>query len=126
MIDKGSKVVCIKDDEWPSWARALMNNFPVKDKVYTIRDVIPGVIGKDVIKDSTGQNPIQFFGPVRPTFLLEEIHNPIHPVYKNEYAFDSARFAPLIEPPVQAVKKKESKPRPKKVSKTKKKELIDV
>lgn len=122
--NKQTKVVCIKDDEWPAWARAILEQFPVKDVVYTIRDVIPAVIGQEVVKDPTQNNPIQFTGPVRPALLLEELVNPKHPVFGNEYAFDAIRFAPLVPPEEEKVKEKVSKP--KKVVKPKKLESPKV
>ena len=90
-----SKVVCIKDDEWPAWARAVMTDFPVKNRVYTIRDIQIGVTGDEVIKDPTGNNPLQFKGKPVPIILLEEIHNPIHPVSKKEMGYIITRFAPI-------------------------------
>jgi hypothetical protein len=124
-IEKGSKVVCIDDTNWPAWARAIYNDFPVKGKIYTVRDIIKGIQPTKIVKDETGNNPLQFTGNVIPVILLEEIHNPMHPVYKNEHGYSITRFD-LIEPLVDEKKEKNviATKMPKKVTIPKKKDLI--
>ncbi len=130
-IDRGTKLICIKDDEWPAWARAVMDQFPVKNTVYTVREIIPGVWTEQVIKDETGKNPLQFTGKAVPTVLLEELKNPVHPVSKKEMGFILYRFAEIPEQPKEKVKTVVKKPvSPKPVTpvkpKRKKKELVEI
>ncbi len=92
MFDKGQKVVCINDDFSPT-VRRLYKELPVKDQVYTVRDV---TIGRArVTSGSGGENEISYL------VLLEELHNPDDPyMHENagqEMGFRSDRFAPLEE-----------------------------
>ena len=95
------KVVCIKDDEWPAWAKVAYTNFPTRNTVYNVREIQPGVLGEEVIKDTTGKNPFNFKGKVVPAILLEELKNPIHPVSGLEFGFRLDRFAEVPETPKQ-------------------------
>jgi hypothetical protein len=132
MIDIGTKVTCI-DDNFPAWARATYTDLPVKGNIYTIRHIDRGVDCQELVKngsseDFSGQDPRKFKGVQTIMILLAEIINPPHLDSKKEPGFKLERFAPLIEPPAQKVSQKESKPRPKKVSKPKKKDekLVEI
>lgn len=129
MIDIKSKVVCIDDENWPAWAKAVMTDFPVKGKTYVVRQIQQGVLGEELIKDTTGKNPLQFKGRVIPVVLLEEIKNPVHPVSKQEMGYSILRFAEIPEQPKEKVKEKIKNPGPPKTvkpKKPKKKELQTV
>ena len=105
------KVICIKDDEWPAWAKAIMTDFPKRGVVYSVRDIILGQTTDEIIKDPTGKNPFNFKGTVMPVILLEEIRNPI-PLGKTvEAGFRADRFAELPEQPKEEVKEKIKNPK---------------
>jgi len=92
MFDKGQKVVCINDD-FSATVRHLYRQLPVKDEVYTVREV---TIGRAKVTSSAGGgNDISYL------VLLEELHNPDDPyMHENagqEMGFRSDRFAPLEE-----------------------------
>ena len=42
MFDINSKVVCI-DDRFPSGINDIFNSLPSKGKIYTVRDIVPGI-----------------------------------------------------------------------------------
>lgn len=75
------EVVCI-DDNFSPYILERYTALPVKDRTYTVRDVIPG-IGLD---NKTHQVAV----------LLEELTNPLNnSKTPQEYAFNIERFAPL-------------------------------
>jgi len=127
VIERGTKVICIKDDDWPAWARAVMEQFPVKGRIYTIREIYNGQTTDEIIKDPTGKNPFNFKGTLIPAILLEELKNPIPMGKTLEAAFSILRFAPLLDQPKEEVKEKIGNPikttKPKK-TKIKKPELV--
>ncbi|HTQ29843.1 MAG TPA: hypothetical protein VMI53_01415 [Opitutaceae bacterium] len=86
---KGQKVVCI-NDAFPQIVRALYTQLPVKDKIYTVREVYLG--REKVVKGGETATV---------GLLLEELHNPADPFHegKEELGFSSERFAPLEEIP---------------------------
>ncbi len=92
MFDKGQKVACINDDFSPT-IRHLYRQLPVKDEVYTVREVSIG--RAKVTSTAGGGNEISYL------VLLEELHNPDDPyMHENagqEMGFRSDRFAPLEE-----------------------------
>lgn len=98
------KLICIKDDEWPAWARAVMNEFPVKGKIYTLREIQPGVIGETPVKNVAGNNPLQFTGSRTMHILVEELKNPKHEITGIELGFRADRFAELPETPKEKAK----------------------
>lgn len=126
------KVVCIKDDEWPAWSKAVMNEFPTRNVIYNVREIQAGVLGEEIIKDTTGKNPFNFKGKVVPQILLEELKNPIHPVSGLEFGFRLDRFAEVPETPkVKEVQKQTITPpkspnKPNKSPKKKEDELVCV
>lgn len=87
-MDKGDRVVCINDDFQP-WARDTYDQLPVKDRVYTIREVNIG--RKNLSSPSDSEIVIKL--------LLEELQNAIDFSHAGgeELGFDSTRFAPLLE-----------------------------
>ena len=94
-FEKGQKIVCINDSDWPAWARATYKDFPVKGQTYTVRDVEPGIMPITPLKDPTGKNPLSFTGHRHPAVFLEEIVNEVHAVSKREMGYAAARFAPM-------------------------------
>jgi hypothetical protein len=42
MFEPSEKVVCV-DDKFPNDIRDYMNALPVKDRVYTVRDIVGGI-----------------------------------------------------------------------------------
>jgi hypothetical protein len=90
---KGQKVVCI-NDAFPEFVRAIYKELPVKDKVYTVREVF---LGREKIVKGGDTATVGL--------LLEELHNPPDPFHQGqqELGFSSERFAPLEElPPEEA------------------------
>ena len=86
---KGQKVVCINDTFSPT-IRALYKQLPVKDNIYTVREVF------------LGQEKIVRGGDTATVgLLLEELTNPRDPFHQGdqELGFSSERFAPLNELP---------------------------
>lgn len=92
MFDIGQKVACINDDFSPT-IRHLYQQLPVKDEIYTVRDVRIG--RASVTSTAGGDNEISYL------VLLEELHNPndpyMHESAGEEMGFRSDRFAPLEE-----------------------------
>ena len=95
MYSVGQRVVCI-DAEFSDFIKSLYVELPVKDTVYTIRDVMPG-IGAD---NKTYEVAV----------LLVELKNNLnnHPV-PTENAFNVERFAPL-DPNFEVEIEKEAAP----------------
>ena len=86
---KGQKVVCINDTFTPT-IRALYKQLPVKDNIYTIREVF---LGREKIVKGGDTATVGL--------LLEELKNPPDPFHQGEQelGFSSERFAPLNEVP---------------------------
>lgn len=86
---KGQKVVCINDTFTPT-IRALYKQLPVKDTVYTVREVF---LGREKIVKGGDTATVGL--------LLNELKNPPDPFHQGaqELGFSSERFAPLNELP---------------------------
>jgi hypothetical protein len=86
---KGQKVVCV-NDSFPEIVRAIYKELPVKDNIYTIREVF---LGREKIVKGGDSATVGL--------LLEELTNPPDPFHKGEQelGFSSERFAPLNELP---------------------------
>lgn len=86
---KGQKVVCV-NDSFSDIVRAIYKELPVKDNIYTIREVFLG--REKVVKGGDSATV---------GLLLEELTNPPDPFHKGEQelGFSSERFAPLNELP---------------------------
>lgn len=86
---KGQKVVCINDTFTPT-IRALYKQLPVKDTIYTIREVF---LGREKVVRGGDTATVGL--------LLEELTNPKDPFHQGEQelGFTSERFAPLNELP---------------------------
>lgn len=94
---KGQKVVCI-NDTFTSTIRALYRELPVKDNIYTIREVY---LGREKIVRGGDSATVGL--------LLEELTNPPDPFHQGEQelGFSSERFAPLNELPDEEAKTEE-------------------
>ena len=91
---KGQKVVCVNDTFTPT-IRALSQQLPVKDNIYTIREVF---LGREKIVKGGDSATVGL--------LLSELSNPPDTFNqgKQELGFTSERFAPMEElPPEEAV-----------------------
>ncbi|MEX1118653.1 MAG: hypothetical protein WEB60_07650 [Terrimicrobiaceae bacterium] len=90
MFDAGQKVACINDD-FSATIRHIYKQLPVKDEIYTVRDVR---IGRAQVT-SGGSGDVSFL------VLLQELKNPDDPYMADgaaeEMGFRSDRFAPLEE-----------------------------
>ena len=88
---KGQKVVCV-NDSFPELVRAIYKELPVKDTIYTIREVY---LGREKIVKGGDSATVGL--------LLEELRNPPDPFHKGEQelGFSSERFAPLNELPAE-------------------------
>lgn len=89
---KGQRVICV-NDKFPPLVRALYKQLPVKDNIYTIREVF---LGREKIVRAGDSATVGL--------LLEELTNPKDPFYKGgdqELGFASDRFAPLEEIPAE-------------------------
>src|SRR5258706_9045306 len=86
---KGQKVVCINDTFSPT-IRGLYRQLPVKDNIYTVREVF---LGREKIVRGGDTATVGL--------LLEELKNPRDPFHQGEQelGFSSERFAPLNELP---------------------------
>jgi hypothetical protein len=86
---KGQKVVCV-NDSFPEIVRAIYKELPVKDNIYTIREVF---LGREKVVKGGDTATVGL--------LLEELRNPPDPFHKGEQelGFSSERFAPLNELP---------------------------
>jgi hypothetical protein len=85
-VVSGTKVVCV-DDRFPAEIFIYYTNLPIKDKIYTIRDVEVGV----GINGEAGEIAV----------TLVEISNPVSKVPPHrERGFKVERFREL-EPPVE-------------------------
>jgi hypothetical protein len=88
----GALVVCV-DDAFPDWARRIYRQLPVKDEVYTIREVS---LGRGVLATKKGTPPGSETHPdVR--VLLQELTNDIDPLcsHAQELGFKAERFREL-------------------------------
>jgi len=94
---KGQKVVCVNDTFSPT-VRALYQQLPVKDDVYTIREVF---LGREKIVRGGDTATVGL--------LLHELKNPPDPFHQGnqELGFSSERFAPLNELPPEEVVEEE-------------------
>jgi len=99
-MNKGSKVVCI-DDVFPTWATALYSELPVKDKIYTIRQIDSGLLVQNINSDASVKHT--FEGVRSFHVLLEEIKNPIHTDSKKEMGFLITRFREIEPPKAESV-----------------------
>jgi hypothetical protein len=92
MFDVGQKVVCINDD-FSATIRHIYKQLPLKDEIYTVRDVRIG--RSQVTSGGGGSNDVSYL------ILLQELHNPDDPYMAEgaaeEMGFRSDRFAPLEE-----------------------------
>lgn len=88
---KGQKVVCI-NDTFSATIRALYQQLPVKDNIYTIREVF---LGREKIVKGGDSATVGL--------LLHELKNPRDPFHQGEQelGFSSERFAPLNEVPAE-------------------------
>lgn len=88
---KGQKVVCINDTFSPT-IRALYKQLPVKDNIYTVREVF---LGREKIVKAGDSATVGL--------LLQELTNPPDPFHQGqqELGFSSERFAPLNEIPAE-------------------------
>ena len=95
---KGQRVVCINDVFSPT-VRALYRQLPVKDTIYTIREVF---LGREKIVKGGDTATVGL--------LLEELVNPKDPFHQGEQelGFTSERFAPLNELPDEKREVKET------------------
>lgn len=95
---KGQKVVCINDTFTPT-IRALYKQLPVKDTIYTIREVF---LGREKVVRGGDTATVGL--------LLEELTNPKDPFHQGEQelGFTSERFAPLNELPDEEVEELQS------------------
>ena len=94
---KGQKVVCI-NDTFPEIIRAIYKELPVKDNIYTIREVF---LGREKIVKGGDTATVGL--------LLHELKNPPDPFHQGEQelGFSSERFAPLNELPPEEVEVEE-------------------
>ena len=94
---KGQKVICIRDAFSPT-IRALYKQLPVKDHIYTIREVF---LGREKIVRGGDTATVGL--------LLEELKNPSDPFHQGEQelGFSSERFAPLNELPEEEAEAEE-------------------
>lgn len=92
---KGQKVICINDTFSPT-VRALYKQLPVKDTIYTIREVF---LGREKIVRGGDTATVGL--------LLEELTNPQDPFHQGEQelGFSSERFAPLNTVPDEEAEK---------------------
>lgn len=90
---KGQKVICINDTFSPT-VRALYQQLPVKDTIYTVREVF---LGREKIVRGGDTATVGL--------LLEELTNPMDPFHQGEQelGFSSERFAPLNTLPDEEV-----------------------
>jgi len=94
---KGQKVVCI-NDTFPEIIRAIYKELPVKDNIYTIREVF---LGREKIVRGGDTATVGL--------LLVELKNPPDPFHQGEQelGFSSERFAPLTELPDEKIEVEE-------------------
>lgn len=89
MYSKGQQIVCT-NDLFPAWVKKLYGALPVKDKQYTVRDVVGGVTLYGGRRGSS-------------VLYLEELRNPISEASGQEYGFSPERFAPVETMPDEQV-----------------------
>jgi len=94
---KGQKVVCI-NDTFTATIRALYQQLPVKDNIYTIREVF---LGREKIVKGGDSATVGL--------LLRELKNPADPFHQGqqELGFSSERFAPIEELPEEKAEAEE-------------------
>ena len=73
----GQKVICVDDIPTHYLLITPETNLPVKDKIYTVREMYSSV--------RTGEGAL----------LLEEVRNKISPIWNKELGFSSKRFRPV-------------------------------
>ncbi|MEY2880017.1 MAG: hypothetical protein RLZZ15_2397 [Verrucomicrobiota bacterium] len=90
---KGQRVICV-NDVFSATVRALYKQLPVKDNIYTVREVF---LGREKIVKGGDSATVGL--------LLAELTNPPDPFHqgKQELGFSSERFAPLNELPPEEV-----------------------
>ncbi len=93
MFDVGTRVVCV-DDNFDETVKKDVPDRPVKDKVYIVRDVVPG-------QTSSLQRTL--------AILLKELHNPPNR-HGIEHGFNPNRFRELdtLKGTEKAVEKEKS------------------
>jgi len=79
MFIPNQKVVCV-DDKFPLGIGKLYDQLPVKDQIYVIRDIVPGVS----LAGGEGEVAVYLIGVVNPTNKVGV-----------ERGFNAERFAPL-------------------------------
>ena len=104
MFKIGQEVVCVNDD-FSTVTLALYEKLPVKNSIYTIRDIVEGCLPTSVRESTKGSNPI-FDGVRVETLYLEGLINKIDPISKKEKGFLSNRFVPLNPPEEEKVKER--------------------
>jgi hypothetical protein len=94
---KGQRVICV-NDTFPASIRTLYKQLPVKDTIYTVREVF---LGREKIVRGGDTATVGL--------LLEELTNPPDPFHqgKQELGFSSERFAPLAEVPAEEAEEDE-------------------
>lgn len=94
---KGQKVICVNDTFSPA-IRALYKELPVKDNIYTVREVF---LGRERIVKGGDSATVGL--------LLVELTNPRDPFHQGdqELGFTSERFAPLETVPDEEAKVEE-------------------
>ena len=89
MFLPGQKVACV-NDKFPEWVKQYFPKLPVKDNIYTIRDIVPGTTNGKM----EGELAV----------YLEEIQGTIND-FGIERGFNAERFAPLQEYKVEELEK---------------------
>lgn len=74
MFHVGQKVVCVDDKPRSASVKPPPMGI-VEGEVYTVREVV--------------------MAPHRPAIYIEEIHNPMHPIWGVEWAYMADRFRPV-------------------------------
>ncbi len=89
----GARVICV-DDVFPDWVRFVYTQLPVKDRIYTVREVSPGRGVFAVIRD--GKIVPNGGGDMKPEIrvTVRELVNPPDPMNsRGELGFNAERFA---------------------------------
>ena len=94
MFEEKEKVVCI-NDSFTSHLRQYYNDFPVKNEIYTIRELTPG-------RSLDGRTTMMV--------TLDEIINPVQGNNNYERGYEASRFAPLIPPDLDEIDIEEDLP----------------
>ncbi len=91
---EGQKVICINDQFTPA-IHQMYDQLPVKDVIYTVREVSMGR-GKIAVIRNGRYVPNGGVGFPELRILLNELHNPPDPLcIQRELGFNAERFAPL-------------------------------